>query len=292
LSPTYVGFLLAAVVVPLLPRRIVRTGATLAGLIGWAASRGARRAVRENLRVVLGREPLGREIRSVFVTQASNYGDLVWLPRLKPGDVQDRVQVEGLEHLTSVLANGRGAIVASLHLGNIEVIGYAARNAGFSVMLPVERVDPPELLDLMIRLRRRAGLVCEPVGHDAFDRIRVALRENSIVGIGVDRITLGDGDVVNFCGRPTRVPIAAALLSLRTGAPLVPVGCTRLPGDQYRVRIGPPLTVDRTGSLRGDVRRLTERLLSELQRFLEENPTQWVIFRPMWDSRPASPGAR
>ena len=213
-----------------------------------------------------------------------NYGDLVWLPRLTPVDVQTRVEVSGLEHLTGALANGHGAIVGSLHLGNIEVVGFAARSAGLAVMLPVERVNPPELLDLMIRLRQRAGIVCVPVGRDAFDRIRRALRSNSIVGIGVDRVTLGEGDVVNFCGRPARLPTAAALLALRTGAPLLPVGCIRLAGDRYRVRIGPPIMVERTGSLRGDVRLLTERLLGELQRFLEENPTQWVMFRPVWDS--------
>ena len=155
-------------------------------------------------------------------------------------------------------------------------------------MIPVERVEPPELLALMIRLRERAGLVCEPVGRDAFARIRAALRANAVVGIGVDRLTLGDGDVVDFCDRPARLPTAAALLALRTGAPLLPVGSCRLPGDRHRVRIGPAISVGRTRAARADVRRLTERLLAELQRFLEENPTQWVMFRPVWESPRAS----
>jgi KDO2-lipid IV(A) lauroyltransferase len=235
---------------------------------------------------VLARPPTANEVRSVFVTQARNYGDLMWLPRREPDNLASRVEVVGGEHLKAALAEGRGAIVGSLHLGNLEVVSYAAVNWGVPVMLPVERLDPPKLLKLMIDLRQRAGMVCEPVGLGAFDRIREALRRNSIVGIGVDRITLGDGDVLQFCGRSANLPTAAALIALRTGAPLLPIGSERLPGDRFRLRVGPSIPLRRSGPLRKDLRLISERLLADLEVFLKLTPTQWVVFHPIWSDQP------
>jgi len=148
--------------------------------------------------------------------------------------------------------------------------------------VPVERVEPPALLELMLTLRRRAGLVCEPVGVNALATVRDALHRKAVVGLGADRVTLGAGELVTFCGRPARMPIAAALLALRTGAPLIPYGCQRLPGHRFRVQIGPPIPVARTGNLREDVRSVTERLLDALAIYLRANPTQWVVFRKVW----------
>ncbi len=273
----------AAWLLPRLPEAVVLVGAEAAAWLAWLANRSGRRAVRANLRVVLGRLPTGAEVRAVFRTAAQNYGDLFRLPALSRAELLARVEVEGWEHLQGVLDQGRGALVASLHLGNIEVVGYAATCRGIRVMLPVEHLEPPEFLDFMVRLRARAGLVCEPVGQDAFDRVRAALAAGAVVGIGADRITLGAGEVVPFCGRPARMPIAAALLALRTGAPLLAVGIERRPGQRFHLRVSPPLDVAGEGRHRERVRRLTEQLLAQLEVYLRANPTQWVVFRPIWE---------
>lgn len=281
---TLVAFRIAAWLVPKLPDVVVGRAAVVAGWTAWAFGRAARGAVRANLRVVMERDPTQSELRAVFVTAAQNYADLFYLPRRFDDDLLGRVDVEGLENLATALAGGRGALVASLHLGNIEVVGRAASLHGHEITLPVERLDPPELLDLMLRLRRQAGFRCAPVGESAFGAIRDALRRNEVVGIGVDRITLGEGELVEFCGRTTRMPIAAALLALRTGAPLLPYATRRLPGQRFRLQIGAPIAVTRTINPRSDARDVTERLLAALEVYLRGYPTQWVVFRSVWNA--------
>lgn len=284
---TLTGFRIAAAALPALPAPLVAAFGYLAGWSAWLANAAGRRAVEANLRVVLGGEPSPAQVRRVFVTAAENYRDLFRLPGLSADTLVHRVDVDGWEHLMSALGEGRGALLASLHLGNIEVIGRAASLRGVEIMLPVERLEPPELLELMLTLRRRAGFVCEPVGENAIERVREVLRRNAVVGIGADRITLGDGQVVTFCGRPARMPVAAALLAFRTGAPLLPYASQRLPGHRFRVRIGPPIPAVRTGRLRADAVAVTERLLEDLAVYLRDDPTQWVVFRPVWE--PACP---
>lgn len=278
------GFRIAARTLPALPAPCVAAFGYLIGWGSWIANATGRRAVSANLRVVLRREPSAAEVRAVFVTAAQNYVDLFSLPRFPAEALLERVEVEGWEYLTEALAQGRGALLASLHLGNIEIIGRAAALRGVEVVLPVERLEPPELLSLMIALRERAGFRCEPVGETAFERVRDALRRNCVVGIGADRITLGEGELVTFEGRPAQMPVAAALLARRTGAPLLPYAGRRLPGHRFRVRIGAPIPITRTGRPRADVCLATERLLDALGTYLRDSPTQWVVFRRIWES--------
>ena len=87
------------------------------------------------------------------------------------------------------------------------------------------------------------------------------------------------------------MPFAAALLALRTGAPLLPIAVTRLRRRRYHLRIGRPLDVTRQVGFREDVQRITQRLLDELTIDLRANPTQWVLFRPVWAAQTTSGGA-
>jgi lauroyl/myristoyl acyltransferase len=281
------GFRAGAAVVPLLPARVLEPLTAALAEVAYRANRPGRAAVRANLRIVLGVEPAPSQVRAVFRTAVENYADLFRLPRYAPADLTASIELVGLEHLAAALGAGRGALLASLHLGNIEVVGYAAAAQGYRLVLPVERLEPPELLDLMVRLRERAGFSCVPVGKHAFGQVRAALATNAIVGLGVDRLTTGGGEWVTFCGRLARLPVAAAILALRTGAPLLPIGTTRLPDHRFRVRIGSPVAVPRSGRLREDARRLTEQLLDQLGGYLRENPTQWAVFRDIWDTSAA-----
>ncbi|HVB97141.1 MAG TPA: hypothetical protein VNG11_05380 [Chloroflexota bacterium] len=270
-------------IVPRLSASLESRLAVAVGMLAWLTNRSADRAVRRNLRIVLGREPRVAEVRAVFVAAAQNYFDLLYLPRFSRSELMARVHVDGWNHLEQALAAGNGAVLASLHLGNVEIVASLAVERGLEVMLPVEQVEPPELLNLMMSLRRQAGLICEPVGQDAFRSVRAALHRNAVVGIGADRITLGSGDVVKLCGRPTRMPIAAALIAHRCQAPLLPVGTMRLGGHRFEVRIGAPIPVSQTGSRRQDLQITTQRLFDSLESFLRRNPTQWVVFRPVWE---------
>lgn len=268
---------------PRVPDAAVEPLENLVGRLAWLVNRAGRGAVEANLSVLFGRQPTLAEVQAVFCTAVANYVDLIRLPSLTRENIADRVEVEGWEHLTAALAAGRGALIASLHLGNIEAISYAARERGVAMMIPVERLEPPAFLTRMIALRERAGLRCVPVGRDALANVRASLASNLVVGVGADRVTLGEGEVVQFCGRQARMPIAAAALARRTGAPLLPIGNARLPNGRFRCRIGPPVATTGPDGRRLSLVELTERLLAAIEPFLRENPTQWVVFRRVWD---------
>ena len=92
---------------------------------------------------------------------------------------------------------------------------------------------------------------------------------------------------VHFFGEGTTLPGGPALLSLRTGATLLPVAVyfnDKLDGHHAVVK--PPLKIERQGSLRADMAVLTQELGKELEVLISKAPEQWHLLQPNWPSDP------
>jgi KDO2-lipid IV(A) lauroyltransferase len=80
------------------------------------------------------------------------------------------------------------------------------------------------------------------------------------------------------------MPGGPALLALRSGAPLIPVGCYFLPDGKGEARIGPPIPAERTGSIRADISRVTQVLARRFEELIRDEPTHWHMLQPNWPS--------
>ena len=127
-------------------------------------------------------------------------------------------------------------ILALPHLGGWEWAGRWLATQGFRVTVVVEEIEPPELFEWFVRLRTDLGMNVVPLGPGAAAAIVKALNENQIVCLLSDRDIGGGGVEVEFFGERTTLPAGPATLSLRTGAPIVPVGVyfTRAPARASR----------------------------------------------------------
>jgi len=118
-----------------------------------------------------------------------------------------------------------------------------------------------------------------------------ALKRNEIVCLLSDR-NIGPGGVeVEFFGERTKLPAGPATLALRTGAPLLPVA-VYFTGERngHLGLVRPPVPVERRGSLREDVVRVTQALAAELEHVIRRAPEQWHLFQPNWPSDPGWEG--
>jgi KDO2-lipid IV(A) lauroyltransferase len=122
-----------------------------------------------------------------------------------------------------------------------------------------------------------------PLGVTAGKAVLTALRRNELVALVCDLPPKEGRSVrVRICGQEALVPAGPALLALRSGAPLVPFVCRRLPDDRYRVEVQPPLRFDATDDKDRDVERLTQAIMDRFDPVLRANPEQWYLFSPMW----------
>ncbi|HKA85872.1 MAG TPA: hypothetical protein VKD21_18540, partial [Acidimicrobiales bacterium] len=93
-----------------------------------------------------------------------------------------------------------------------------------------------------------------------------------------------------FFGETTTLPSGPAVLALRTGAPLIPTGVYDQGGGRHHAVIRPPIPVERRGSFRDDVARITQAMAGELEGLIRRRPEQWHLLQPNWPSD--RPGAR
>jgi KDO2-lipid IV(A) lauroyltransferase len=287
---TFDAFRFGSLAAQVTPSIFADAGASMLG-IGLLAGMRDKRAVIERhlLRVQpqLRGPELSRAVYAAFDSYARYYVETFRLPSLSRREIQDGIVVSGLEHFHGALDGGKGVILALPHLGGWEWAGRWVADQGHPITVVVESLEPPELFDWFAGLRESLGMHVVPLGDGVGNTVIKALKANTVVCLLSDRDITGTGISVDFFGERTKLPAGPAALSLRTGAPLLPVAVyftTRRDGHRGLVR--PPLSNERKGSLREDVTRLTQALAHELESLIRRAPTQWHLFQPNWPSDP------
>ncbi|HEY3111722.1 MAG TPA: hypothetical protein VGL23_23400, partial [Chloroflexota bacterium] len=207
-TATLLAMRAGAAIVPALPTELAGALGEVGGAAAYALGRVARRGIASNLAAVLGPfdpDLVALRAREAFRTQAANYLDLFRLPRLSLAEVERRVDVAGWEHLESALGGGRGAILAAAHLGNIDRVAQVACARGRPVTIPIEPIEPPELLALVTGLRAAHGLELVPVDRGALRSVVRALRAGGVAGFTIDRDVQRTGQPTPLFGRTARL---------------------------------------------------------------------------------------
>ena len=298
-------FLLGMRVVPWVPRRLAYASARLVARMIAATQPAALRAAAANQAVVQDQPADAPSVlaaaRAALALQALNYVDLLQLRRLERADIERRVAVRGYEHLQQAQQAGRGVIMVSAHLGNLDLVGQVFALRGQRVLVPVERIHPPSLYEQVRHLRARHGITLTPADAALRPALR-ALRRGEIVALLADWDALGTGVPVRFFGRDAWLPRGPAVLHLRTGAPIVPCFGYRRPDGNYQAWVEPALAFPTTGDVPYDALAIMQCVGEALAAAIRRSPEQWVLFHSVWPrpseadgspaaARPSLPGS-
>jgi KDO2-lipid IV(A) lauroyltransferase len=247
----------------------------------------ARAAARANIARVMGQPSDSPAVRRAaacaFRCQALNYVDLMRLGRVTLAELDAELVFGDLSPLLAGIAAGKGVIVISGHLGNVDYVVQWLVLQGHCVHAAVERLRPERLFDLVRRQRESVGLHVHPAEPGTLGVLTAALRRGALVALVLDRDVSGTGEPVEFFAAPTRLPTAAVLLGLRTGAPLVPTFVYRLPDARLLVTARPAVTLTRgPRGLRDDLQQGLHVVARLLEEGIARAPEQWVVFEPIW----------
>lgn len=289
-SATVNGYRLGSLAARALPGPIASAAAAMIGLTFATSMREKREMIELHLKRVnpsLSGFALRQSVQQAFDSYAKYYVESFRLPTMSKRAVAAGFSVEGMDHITEALALGNGVILALPHLGGWEWAGRWLTDQGYKMTVVVEPIEPPELFEWFVELRQKLGMTVVPLGSNAAGAVLKALRANEVVCLLCDRDIERKGVPVEFFGETTTLPAGPAMLGLRTGAPVLPVGCyftNRYNGHHAVVR--PPLPPDRSGDLREDVAKMTQLLAHELEYLIRRAPEQWHLFQPNWPSDP------
>ena len=283
---TYRFFLVAYRLSRFIPARLGYWLCSLIGGIVYYFVPEVRRAVRDNMKHVLPdstdhqRRRISRKvIRNVY----KNYYDLVRLPHLKPEQVEKMVpQIEGVEHLETVLAAGKGAIILTGHIGNFSLVGQLMAIRGYKVAIVAEDIEPPQMYNFINRLRGHFGLRLIKMGSAQVRVIYRHIREGGGLALAADR-DLGDtGLPVQFFDALTELPEGPVVLAMRLRVPIVPCFTWRLPDSRSRAIVCPPLQLESTGNYDADLQANLRKIARLMEEMILQAPDQWVVLQRIW----------
>ena len=244
-------------------------------------------ALIENLRIA-GAEDPHEQARKGIGYYAKYWVDTFKLPTLHPRIIDRRFSFVGYHHILDVQQAGATPVMVLPHLGSWEwAAAWLGMVDGNPVTAVVEKLEPADVFEWFRSTREAYGVDVVPLGSDALRVLMAtAAQSNSIICLVADRDIAGTGVEVEFFERRTTIPGGPALLSLRSGCPLLPVVIYDR-GSTRECRVHPPIWPRRTGRLRDDVALTTQRIAGELEQLISAEPTQWHVLEPLWpETRP------
>ncbi len=251
-------------------------------------SGGARAASRDYLGRALARPASSADVfRHIFTFACVLLDRLFLLSGRLDGF---RIDVVGLDRLTSTVRSGRGCVLFGAHFGSFEVLRAFGRNSPVPVKAMMYRANAGAYSKLMDRLD--PGLredIIEIGTPEAMLQVRDCLERGEIVGFLSDRTACTrKAMAVWFFGEPALFPTGPVSVAAALHAPVVLFFGIRKGARHYEVRFEPfaehvTLTAEgRTTELRDWVGRYAGRLEAQCRAF----PYNWFNFYDFWSPRP------
>ncbi|MEP7040260.1 MAG: lysophospholipid acyltransferase family protein [Chloroflexota bacterium] len=279
---TYWAYRLGERIINFLPRGLVLPLAAAAGNAAHDLTGDKRAVVRGNVATVLhlpaDHPRVRRAARRAFRNYAKYLVDVMRLDTLTGNQVHELVDIDNLEILEEARTPERGVLLCTVHVGGMDLIGPALHRLGHEVHVVADDTTYGRLYEHLKAIRARHGITL--IGWRSLRGLFRALKAGSNLVLFCDG-GYRHGDVpVEFLGEPTTFPAGPAALSARSGAPMLPVACSRLGNDRFRTR-GLPLITAANDSP-AETYRATQALADALGSVIVDDPGQWYMFRPVW----------
>lgn len=193
----------------------------------------------------------------------------VWL---RDTESLSKVVTDDDEVVKSALAEGRGILYLTPHLGCFEITArYLTQHGPITVMYRPPR--KPVLAPVMDAARNTSGLKAVPANMQGVREFVRALKRGEAVGMLPDQVpTQGDGVWAPFFGRQAYTMTLAGKLAAQTGVAVILTAGERLPHGQgwriHYVRLPEPLPADPAAQ----AQLINEAMEALIRRF----PTQYL----------------
>lgn len=212
------------------------------------------------------------------------FTEVLYMPRLNKSNIDQVVTLSGRQHLADALALGRGAVIATAHSGNWELLGASLAMHGFPIVAVVQRQTNAAMDSFINKYRTNAGMhVTYKQGVREMVKL---LSAGKIIGLLMDQDNREDGVFVEFFSRPASTPQGAAALGRLNNAPIVPAFIATNPDGTHTVIIHPPLLVEKTADREDDIRTTTQRLTQIIESHVRSYPHDWFWLHNRWKTQP------
>ncbi len=190
------------------------------------------------------------------------------------------VKIINKESIDKIIAQNKGLIVATIHMGNMEATLKAAEN--YEIVTVAKKQRNPYINNYMNKLRARYSNVqiiekSRNTSRELFEKIN----EKKIIALFSDH--RDSGTIVDFFGKDAKAPTGAVSLALKHGIPLILIYNVMHEDNTCTIHIGDEIKLEKTNNFKDDVNKNTQILISEIEKVIKKYPEQWMWFHDRWN---------
>ena len=288
----YIFFrLLLLLVQPIPLQMVVRIGNGLGNLV-FLFSEKRKRSAKINLDIIFADSKSPDEknkiIKKSFQNLAVSALQCLWATRDTENRVRRLIEGEpgGLEILRQCLKKNKGIFFLTAHYGNWEIMGLFHGYLGICPLSSIVRkLDNPYLDKASKNFRTLSGNRIFYRDESPLKIVR-ELKNNGSVAVMMDQNTAKGGVFVDFFGQKAASPRSLALLSYRSGTPILPLFCYPTEKGTYRIEYGPEIRFEKSNNKQNDILKWTHQCQLFIENVIRENPAPWMCGPRRWKTRP------
>lgn len=208
------------------------------------------------------------------------------VPFWTESDLRENIIFHGEEHFKKALAQKKGVLLLSLHLGAGDLAASAMVMKGNPISIITKRFKNKLVDDLWFSVRQGQGVqFIEAHGRNtAFDILK-GLKRNESVCFVVDQF-MGKpyGIETTFFGRKTGTAYGLALFYMKTKAPIVPIYTYLDNNEKINICYDPALDVEPLISedKEASILSMTQLFNDKLEEIIRRFPEDWMWVHRRW----------
>ena len=288
----YVAFLIISFPVKYLSAKMVYRLGKIFGCLLFKIGGKRKKIAQNNLEIAFGdsKTYLEKEkiILNSFCNSALSLLQCVWVGASPKERIKEIIPnpPTGVENFQKCLERKKGMFVLVAHYGNWELMGISHGYLGLTPLHSIVRkLDNPYLDRLAENFRCVSGNSIFYKTEPPLRMVRT-VKKNGCIAVMMDQNTAKGGIFVDFFGKPAATARSIALLSISTGAAILPFFSFPEKNGQYRIQYGPEISFTPSGDKEKDVFDLTQRCVSFLESVIRETPDPWMWVHRRWKTRP------
>ena len=246
------------------------------------------RLARDNLKRAFP-EKDDAEIEAILKDMWANLGrtaaEYVYLDKIFDIDEADqskgRVEISGDVNFHAMRDHKGPVICFTGHTGNWELLPIASAVYDLHITALFRPPNNRYIAERVLAARTTAIGHMVPSKVGASWALANVLEEGGTVGMLVDQF-FAKGTEITFFDQQTMANPLLAKLVRQFDCPVFPARCIRLPNGRFHINIEPEVKrhYDKNGNL--DLNRLTQDVNSCVERWVRENPAQWLWLHKRW----------
>ena len=222
------------------------------------------------------------ERQNIIKNMWGNYGrilsEYIYLKEFKKNNLNQFIEIEGLEYLNEIKKNNKQAIFVSGHFNNFELMAMEIEKTGINLAALYRPLNNPFLNIIMENIRKKH--ICKTQikkGKKGTRDLLKLFKENFSIALMIDQ-RVSEGISVNFFNRKAKTTTIPAQFIKKYECEIIPVYIERIQNFNFKLHFKKPVQFNNQFS----IEEITLKLNQTLEKMILKNPDQWIWSHDRW----------